>query len=73
VGEQSALAHSEVSGQAAQREALEALDRGDLHRAAEDRVARLVAAHAAPVALSGNIRSTRCASIQHLSSIHHRK
>ncbi len=44
-----------VGGQAAERETFEPFDRGDLRGLGEDRVARLVAAHAAPVAL-GNIR-----------------
>jgi hypothetical protein len=77
VGEEPALAHSEVGREAAQREALETLDRGDLHRVAEDRVARLVAADPAPVALllrgRGNFCGAVCALIEQLCNPHHRK
>ena len=49
MGEQAALAHAQVAGQAGDREVLEPFGGGELHRTAEDRAARAVAARAAAV------------------------
>ena len=49
MSEQAALADPELTGEAADREALEPLLRGDLDRPVEDRLPRLLAAGAAPV------------------------
>jgi hypothetical protein len=53
VREEAALAHVELGGQAPDREALEALDRSDVHRGAEDRAPCLVALDLAAVGNNG--------------------